>query len=124
MKKEVINDIEMSDHQLNKESILSIKIIAKYRLTNNDVILNKSNLFYGIVIMKGNEIFHRPVYPYAPNPSNKKQLERFVEKYEEELLTFYGHGHNYSLGMALFGIGSGRKDIERDEWFEKGVVFY
>lgn len=38
MKKEVINDIEMSDHQLNKESILSVKVIAKYRLINNDVI--------------------------------------------------------------------------------------
>ncbi|WP_367783319.1 hypothetical protein AB1395_09605 [Streptococcus pluranimalium] len=124
MTKEVVNGLAMFTDKKKLKDELSIKVIEKYRLVGNDVILNESNLFYGIAVMKDGEVFHRPVYPYAPNPSNKKQLERFIEKYEEELLTFYEHGHNYSFGTFLFGIGSGRKDIERDQWFEKGVVFY
>lgn len=124
MTKEVVNDLAMFTDKKKLKDELSIKVIEKYCLVGNDVVLNESNLFYGIAVMKDGEVFHRPVYPYAPNPSNKKQLERFIEKYEEELLTFYGHGHNYSFGTFLFGIGSGRKDIERDQWFEKGVVFY
>lgn len=123
MKKGVNNGIEMSN-QIKEEEALSIKIIEKYRLTGSDVILSQANLFYGIAIMKGDKEFYSPVYPYAPNPSNRKQLECFIEMYKEELLNFYRQGHNYSLGMALFGIGSGRKDRERDKWFEKGVVFY
>ncbi|MFU2195051.1 hypothetical protein [Streptococcus pluranimalium] len=119
MKKEVIDGIELSS-----KDVLSIEIVEKYRLTGTDVNLTEANLFYGIAIMKDGEVFHRPVYPYAPNPNNRRQLEDFVKRYEKDLLTFYRHGHNYSLGMALFGIGSGRKDLERDKWFEKGVVFY
>lgn len=122
MKKEVINDIEMSDHQLNKESILSVKVIAKYRLINNDVILNKSNLFYGIVIMKGNKVFHRPVYPYVNNPKDRHVLESFIDMYEEKLLSFYRYGHNYNLGLSLFGIDC--QNIERDSWFKRGLVIF
>ncbi|MDG3143213.1 hypothetical protein MKL29_10465 [Streptococcus suis] len=124
MKKEVINGIDMLECQIKQDEALAIKIIEKYRLIGNEVSLSKANLFYGIAIMKGDKEFYRPVYPYAPNPNDKKQLERFVETYEKELLAFYRHGHNYSLGMALFGIGSGRKDLERDKWFSRGVVFY
>lgn len=124
MVKEVFNDLAMLADKKKPKDKLSIEVIKKYRLAGNGVIPNESNLFYGIVIMKDGEVFHRPVYPYVPNPSDKKQLERFVAIYEEDLLTFYRHGHNYSFGTFLFGIGSGRKDSERDSWFKKGLVFY
>lgn len=122
MVKEVFNDLAMLTDKKKPKDELSIEVIKKYRLTGNDVILNESNLFYGIVIMKDGEVFHRPVYPYVNNPKDRHVLESFIDMYEEKLLSFYQYGHNYNLGLSLFGIDC--QNIERDSWFKRGLVMY
>lgn len=121
MAKEVVDDLVMLSEE-KKSNDLSIKIIKKYRFVGADMIIDEDNIFYGIVVMKADEEFYRPVYPYVNNPKDKHVLESFIDMYEEKLLSFYQYGHNYNLGLSLFGIDC--QNIERDSWFKRGLVMY
>uniref|UniRef100_UPI003F691767 hypothetical protein n=1 Tax=Streptococcus pluranimalium TaxID=82348 RepID=UPI003F691767 len=121
MIKEVVGEPVMLSEE-KKSNDLSIKIIKKYRFVGGDIIIDEDNTFYGIVVMKGNQEFYRPVYPYVSNLKDRHVLESFIDMYEEKLLSFYRYGHNYNLGLSLFGIDC--QNIERDSWFKRGLVIY
>lgn len=110
-----------SKKDLDKYGIRTIKIIRKAIFDAGE---KKPTLFYGIAIFENNKEIYRPVYPFMRAGYDSFYLEKFIKKYEQELLDFYKNGHNHDFGCFVYGIGSGRKDRFRDEWFAKGLVVY
>lgn len=100
----------------------SIKIIKKSMYDEGQK--GKPVFFYGIAIYHGDKEFYRPIYPFVRSQRDLASLRDFVNLYEKDLLAFYCRGHNYDFGCFVYGIGSGRKDKFRDEWFRRGVVIY
>lgn len=81
--------------------------------------------FFGIeIIDKETGAVLRPTYPFSTNKS-PEMIQEFIELYEKELLDFYVTEYAYSFGTFVHpDIENDTKDVFRQSWFKRGVVFY